>query len=459
MSVKQGMDVRAVRASSRELSRHAGDVDSLVSQATRSIGALRSAWKGDDFDGFATTWDTTGKTSLSTIADNLRTVSKELGRQADGQDKVSDDTGGDSPFAETGGPGKQTGEPSEPWRDPKDQWIDPSHSRKPDGDPFDPDNTRTEMPDGRTKITDDKGNTWYESADGKYVTAVQDKDGTHTETTRETLSEGEGPGSKNQTSDRWSERDGWQRRGGEGFDINNTHDNALTRWKANQDRPWNNENHRFHDEFKRAGDISEKVGKHVDGEVKNDLWEKKGSVTESWSAAEKSWGEGPNSARVSAGEFRTEADGSIGLGPTGMTAAGSIGLGAYAARAEGQFQSKEWNGMAVGGQGQAYVGGELKAQGDVSIGPGGAKVGVNAEAFAGAKAEGELTGKVGPAEVTAGGELSVGVGAHMDVDAEVTWEKVDVSFDVGAALGVGAGVKFDISFSPKDALDMLPDLF
>ena len=96
---------------------------------------------------------------LGYIADNLRTVSKELGRQADGQDKVSDDTGGDSPFAETGSPGKQTGEPSEPWRDPKDQWIDPSHSRKPDGDPFDPDNTRTEMPDGRTKITDDKGGT------------------------------------------------------------------------------------------------------------------------------------------------------------------------------------------------------------------------------------------------------------------------------------------------------------
>lgn len=459
MSVQQGMDVRAVRASARELTKHAGEVDSLVTQATRSIGRLQGLWRGDDFGTFKSTWDGSTKASLSRIADDLRVVSRELSQQADGQAKVTEEYEGGSPFAGAEASGTAEGKKENP-KDPKEQWIDPSHSKKPDGDPFDKDNTRTPMTDGRTKITDEHGNTWYESKDGKYVTAVQDQDGKRTEYTRETLKdEGKGPGSKHHTSDRWSEKDGWQRRGGEGFNITNTHDNPLTRWKADDARPWNNEDHRHHDKFERAGKLSETVGKHVDGDIKNDLWEQKGSVTEVYSAAQKKWGDGENSLRVSAGEFRVEAEGGVGLGPTGLAATGSIGLGAYAARAEGQFQSKEWNGMSVGGSGQAYAGAEAKASGEASIGPGGAKVGVNAEAFAGAKMEGDVSGKIGPAEVGVGGELSVGVGAHFDVDAEVTWEKVDVSFDVGATLGIGGGLKFDVSFSPKEALDLLPDLF
>ncbi|GAA3601757.1 hypothetical protein GCM10022199_01640 [Marihabitans asiaticum] len=478
MSVRQGMNVGAVRESARVLSQQASEVDSLVSQATRSIAALENAWRGDDFAGFHGRWQSSGAPALGTLADELRRVSRELSQQADAQSRVSAEGGhgdggtGGSPTSGPSGPSGPSGEQS---TEGKKDWIDPSHS-KASGNPYDPDNQRTSMPDGSTMITDDRGNTWYEDSAGNLYppgTAVRlDEHGNpvgvdyggHS-------SSGDGPGSQESMTRVYSERDGWERRDGFTHEWSREHDTAYTRWKADPERPWNDESNPRYGLWSAPGGLNDGVERiedgaasrgvdlDVSGEVKNDLWERKGAEEASVSLAHKQWGSGENQLTVAAGEARAEAEGSVGVGPTGAAAAGSAGLGLYASRAGAQFQTGSWNGMSASGQGTAYVGAEAKVGGEASIGPGGAKVGVNAEAFAGAKAESELSGKVGPAEVTAGGELSVGVGAHADVDAEISMDNVEVSVDVGATLGIGGGVKFDVSFSPKEVLDVLPDLF
>ena len=465
MSVRQGMDVGAVRASARELGRHAGDVDSLASQATRSIGALERAWKGDDFAGLKQQWDSSGRTSLSALAEDLRSVSRELTRQADGQEKVSEDGEGVVSSGTSSGPVTM--------RDPDvdRRWIDPSHSRAPGVNPHDPDHgRRTPLGEGAYTVNDLRGEDWLLDEDGNAYppgTAFRvDEDGNPLPVYSLGGSHEVGPAGPGQEKSEWRAwRDGHglQRSIGMESGWSRTNHNPYAEWKTNPDRPWNDTTDPHHGLLNapesirdRAGAYNVEIGK---GEIKNDLWEVKGTDVSRLAGLEHQWGEGANSARATLGELRYEQSGSLGLGPTGVTAAGSVAAGVYGVRGQGQFQSKDWNGMSAAGNGQAYAGGEVKAGGEARLGPGGAKIGVEAEAFAGAKVEGELTGKVGPAEVTAGAELSVGVGAHADIDAEVSLEKVDVSVDIGATLGIGGGVKFDISFSPKEALDLLPDLF
>lgn len=465
MSVQQGMDVRAVRASARELSRYAGDVDSLVSQATRAIGKLESTWEGNDFVSFKSTWDGSTKTALSRISEDLRSTSRELNRQADGQEGVSEDyeggTEGGSPTAgdgssgstssATGGDDKKTPEPQ----------IDPGHSESP-GNPYDSGNTRTPLSDGGTMITDKDGNVWYEDTTGKVYpqgTAIRfDKDGNPVGVDYGSgrWENKDGPGGTERSSRVYSERDGWQQRQGATHDWSRNHDTAYTRWKMDDARPWNQEGSLA----QVPGQVSDWADRHnVSGEIKNDLVKAETGAEWEGALASKQWGDDKNGVRVEALSARAEANAEAGIGPTGASATATAAAGGYLARASGQFQSGEWNGMSAKGSGSAYAGAEAKVGGEASIGPGGAKVGVNAEAFAGAKMEGDVTGKIGPAEVTAGGELSVGIGAHADIDGEISMEKVDVSVDIGATLGIGGGVKFDISFSPKEALDLLPDLF
>ncbi|MCS5720705.1 hypothetical protein N1028_03575 [Herbiconiux sp. CPCC 203407] len=49
--------------------------------------------------------------------------------------------------------------------------------------------------------------------------------------------------------------------------------------------------------------------------------------------------------------------------------------------------------------------------------------------------------------------MMYGIGGHANVEAEVTWDNVGVSLDVGAAFGLGGGVSLDLSISPSDTID------
>lgn len=132
-------------------------------------------------------------------------------------------------------------------------------------------------------------------------------------------------------------------------------------------------------------------------------------------------------------------------------ASAGVAVAAYAGYAAGSMHAGNAYANATA-RGKAYAGAEANADASGSIGLGGAKGHVGADAFAGVKAEGSVTGTLAGATATAGAEISYGVGAHASADAEFSPTKVRVSVDMGVALGVGAGAKFDVSVNPEEAI-------
>jgi hypothetical protein len=101
--------------------------------------------------------------------------------------------------------------------------------------------------------------------------------------------------------------------------------------------------------------------------------------------------------------------------------------------------------------GRAYVGAEAGATGSVTFDPRKGDVGVSAglDAFAGAKATGSIRQSFGAAgenigSVKARGEAWAGIGASADASAGFQDGKLKLSASLGAALGVGGKVGFDI---------------
>jgi uncharacterized protein YukE len=468
MSVKQGMAIGAIRESARELSRHAGDMDSLVTQATRSITTLQAAWQGDDFVSFKDSWDRTSKASLSSIADLLRSLSKDLTEEADAQQKTSDDyvggtstgsgdgtTGGGNPSSGGGDFGDDKKKDFEP------PPIDGEHGKDAPANPYAPGTTRTTDPDGTERITDKHGNEWTVGPDGNPVQVAKDgkpldpKDQVSNPNGYSHEEGKKGPGHYTENSRSWKDPLDW-RSAGRGYthESSTTPDNPYTRWKADPDSAWNDPR------AEKVRDVNDRIGQHVDvsGKV-GPLWD--GSTGEKVDATawEDRWGSEENYVEVKAGHAEASADAGYEIGPGGVSGTVGLGAGAYALSANGKFQTGSWGPASASGEGRVFVGGEARAEGTASIGPGGAKLGVGAEAFVGGKAEGEVTGKLGPAEATVGGEISYGVGAHFEADAEFSADKIGVKLDIGATLGIGGGLKVDFSVNPKDLLPDLPDLF
>ena len=79
------------------------------------------------------------------------------------------------------------------------------------------------------------------------------------------------------------------------------------------------------------------------------------------------------------------------------------------------------------------------------------------EAFAGGRIEGGVSQDLGPADVGVSGSLSYGIGVEADVGAEVSMEEISISADIGATLGVGGSLSFDVSISPNEIVDGLAD--
>ncbi|MDF2442386.1 MAG: hypothetical protein JWR01_589 [Subtercola sp.] len=114
---------------------------------------------------------------------------------------------------------------------------------------------------------------------------------------------------------------------------------------------------------------------------------------------------------------------------------------------------------SLGGNINALGGAAVDANAGGTIGPQGAGVNAGGEVFAGAKVGADSTITVGGISEKVGYEVSTGIGAHANVDADVTWDKVQLGWDAGVTFGIGGGFSQEITFSPKDIVKNVGDLF
>jgi hypothetical protein len=155
---------------------------------------------------------------------------------------------------------------------------------------------------------------------------------------------------------------------------------------------------------------------------------------------------------VSAGKIEAEADYSLGVDlDRNLEASAGVSAAAYAGYASGGVQAG--NGFAkVGASSKAYVGAEAVADVGASAGPDGVEAELGAGAFAGGKAEAVVGGKVAALTAIAGAEVSYGLGAEARVDAELSTTEIGLSADLGVAVGIGTGVRFDVSVDPQEVV-------
>ncbi len=129
-----------------------------------------------------------------------------------------------------------------------------------------------------------------------------------------------------------------------------------------------------------------------------------------------------------------------------LQAEGSIGLFAQA-DAGATFGTE-----TVGGAANAHVAAGLGASGSAgaTFGPDG--VTANASVQAGAYVEASLDASVHLAGIEAGAEVTGYAGVMVVAEAEgsIGWDKIEGRVELGAALGVGGGISFDVNVSPAD---------
>lgn len=164
---------------------------------------------------------------------------------------------------------------------------------------------------------------------------------------------------------------------------------------------------------------------------------------------EHTWGtEEGNHVRVEAGSAASDLTANLSVTDTGLKATSALTGRAHLARVSGQHES-------LGGtlSGEASVGADATVSNDISVGTDGVSVKGGIGAFAGAKAEAQRSQAIGPADLGVGGELSAGLGGHVDGSASFTPEKIGFAVDVGGTLGLGGSVKVDLSVNPREALE------
>ena len=173
------------------------------------------------------------------------------------------------------------------------------------------------------------------------------------------------------------------------------------------------------------------------GGVEKELWDK--------SVYDHTWGD-EDGNHVSAQVLSTEgkATGNFSIDRDGLAAAGTLTAGGYLAKASGAWS----NSHGTSASGSAYVGGEANAKAGLTMGLDGFKGNAGVDAFVGGKAEGSINQDLGPVDVGVGGEISYGIGAHAEADAEFSADRVGISVDIGATLGIGGGLEFDLGFDP-----------
>jgi hypothetical protein len=127
--------------------------------------------------------------------------------------------------------------------------------------------------------------------------------------------------------------------------------------------------------------------------------------------------------------------------------------GSATAGAQGNVQGHlGYTQFGVDANGQGLVGGQANGELNDGIGLSGVNLDNNASVFAGAQLSGGMTQNVGFFSVSENGQLSAGAGANAGETFEVTANKVEFSWNLGASVGLGAGGGISVSFDPEEAL-------
>ncbi|MFJ6134117.1 WXG100 family type VII secretion target [Janibacter terrae] len=425
MAVQQGMDTARIRQIASRLETQADKLADIVARGGTSANVLSANWAGADVRRMLTTWQDEASRQLTAASDTVRQASRALVRNADDQDDTSDVVGGGS-----GGPGGPAGPggPGGPGESPGG----------PGGDPTE-----------ETKVT--KGNIEYPGRDAPWVKVNTDGSGGkhyYDPVTGKRWQESPG-GTYESSQDRFG-HDSDTRKGPVG---DTGWDRESTRGDGGGHREYGEKWSKEKSFDDNIGQDVKKVTDNVRSEpiVEQKLWEEGGE--KQWVSARA--GDEQTGASIALAEAKARTEGTAGIDATrGAYVEAAAEAGVYLGKGEAHYGNEHGTQAQVEG----YVAGaEAEASGTAQIGPGGAKVDLGVEAFAGGKIEGGVSQDLGPAEVGVAGELSYGIGAHADIDAEAGWGKVGVEVDVGATLGIGGGVKFDVSVSPKEIVDGLGD--
>ncbi|WP_157075012.1 hypothetical protein [Janibacter limosus] len=429
MTLEQGMDSSRIRQVASGIDIEAGRLGDILGRGNASAGLLRDNWGGDDSQQLLIRWQREATRSLGAATELLRGAAKELRQQAADQDEGSGVGGGGGGRGDGGpGRGRDPQQPSTGGEGSDGGWPD----GRPDGyDILDrgPDSigVRTNRDESGTKHHYDPltGKTWQESPGGTW-TESQDRFGNRTGTWTETT-EGENGWESSRSSTRGTDADGRRNEWGESGSVERSFDN---------------------DTASHAQEILDNV--QSEPIVEQELWD--AGVHDS--VAEARAGNEETGASAEFLAYDASTAGAMGVDATrGAYIEANAEAGAYLGRAEAH-----WTGdHGTTAQAEAMIGAEAEAQAGAQIGPAGAQVGAGFEAFAGGRIEGGFSQDIGPADVGASGSLSYGIGAHAEADAEVSMDRVGVSFDVGATLGIGASISLDVSVSPNEIIDGLAD--
>lgn len=424
MTVQQGMDSARIREISGRLDAEVTRLGELLGRGSASAGVLEDSWSGDDGQHLLVRWRSEAMKQIGSASEMLRSASRDLQRQADQQDDTSGQPRGGPSGPGGGGPGGPGGPsgPSGPGGDDS-----PAPGGPTLGGTWDPTERDDESVGIRTNRDEDgnlhhydpvTGKTWVEAEDGSWE-LERGRFGHETRTDVDETDHGDG-----HTSTRESSR-------GEG--------GGSRSWGSTWENEWTDEGYEKPDRT-----ILDEI--QTEPLVEQDLW----SAQADANVAQGAFGDEGlgGSGQLLAAQAGTEGTAGLSL-QDGAYIEANAQAGAYLARGEMHWE----NAYGTAAQGEAYLGAEAEAEGRASIGPGGVEIDAGIEAFAGGMAEAGIAQEIGDyGSVGVGGEVSYGIGGHADIDAELSADRVGFSVDVGATLGVGFGVNFDVSVSPSEII-------
>ena len=172
-------------------------------------------------------------------------------------------------------------------------------------------------------------------------------------------------------------------------------------------------------------------------------------LTHDGAVLEGEWGSENNSLEVNAFGYETGASATLGFNSDGFN-------GELAVNAEVYLLSAEYQGSYGPGylNAEVFVGAEAEAGVEVNFNPmdGTANLGVGAEAFVGGKAEAEagIEGQYGNLGGNAG--VTYGLGAEFNADVGLEDWAVSAEFDIGATLGLGVDLGFEVEFDARETV-------
>jgi hypothetical protein len=156
----------------------------------------------------------------------------------------------------------------------------------------------------------------------------------------------------------------------------------------------------------------------------------------------------PVSYGASAQVYATaHASAGVKLNSSGLAATAEAG-GAIGARADaGAALGNQY----LGANAHAGVKAEVGAQGsgELKIGPAGAAGNLHGDIGASVSATADGHAHISGVEAGVKAHAYAGVSAHADIGGSVTFQEVKTHVDLGASLGVGAGVGFDVDVKPS----------